>query len=144
MKRLKLAAFWISKMFNNEGQESNVNNEQTIDLELEIKRKELENHRFIETLKIIVTGFVVTLIPTIINNKIQDQKVEIQRLKEEISYLDKFSDEVAKENDLVKRRNYVEYLSEIAHSDKSRDRWKQYLKIIEPDLEFSIWKFSII
>jgi GH24 family phage-related lysozyme (muramidase)/chorismate mutase len=99
-------------------------------IELGIKRKEVANKKLIDALRIVTAGVVVTLIPAIINGQIQNQQIEIQRLKEETDYLERFSDKVAEERDLVKRRNYVEYLANIAHSPKSRDRWNDYLTVI--------------
>lgn len=99
-------------------------------VELEIRKQEVANAKFIEALKIITTGVVVTLIPAIISGHIKDQEVEIQRLQEELSYLVNFSGKVVEEDDLISRRNYVEYLATIAHSSDSRKRWKAYLDII--------------
>lgn len=99
--------------------------------ELDVRGQELKQNRFLSTLKIITTGVVITLIPTIINHQIQNQEIEIKRLEGEMGYLDKFSGNVVEEDDLVKRRNFVEYLSIIAHSEDSRSRWKTYLSKVD-------------
>ncbi len=101
------------------------------DRELEIRAMELKHKKFIEALKIITTGVVVTLIPAIINHQIQNQEIEIKRLDSEIVYLEKFSNNVVEQEDLAKRRNFVEYLATIAHSENSRARWNTYLGLVD-------------
>jgi len=99
--------------------------------ELELKELEVKSNRLISIVKIITTGVVVTLIPAIINGQIQRQEIEIKRLEGEVVYLEKFSDNVVEQDDLTKRKNFVEYLATIAHSEGSRERWNTYLKIVE-------------
>lgn len=99
--------------------------------ELNLKEMELKKSRLLNIVKIITTGVVVTLIPAIINHQIQQQEIEIKRLEGEIEYLDKFSVHVVEQDDLTKRRNFVEYLATIAHSEKSRERWKTYLSLVD-------------
>lgn len=95
--------------------------------ELRLQEYKLRNERFLGSIRIVVTGVVVILIPAILGHQIQRQQVEIETLKSEIDYLERFSDKVAEQEDLVKRRNYVDYLASIAHSKSSRERWKSYL-----------------
>lgn len=99
--------------------------------EIQLKELELKSNRLIAIVKTITTGVVVTLVPAIINYQIQQQEVEIKRLEGEIVYLDKFSDNVVEQEDLAKRKNFVEYLATIAHSKESRQRWNSYLAIVE-------------
>jgi hypothetical protein len=99
--------------------------------EIEFKELELKSNRLVAIVKTITTGIVVTLVPAIINYQIQQQEVEIKRLEGEIVYLDKFSDNVVEQEDLAKRKNFVEYLATIAHSKESRQRWNSYLEIVE-------------
>jgi len=96
-----------------------------------LKEMEIKKDRLIKITQIITTGVVVTALPAIINYQIQNQELEIERLEGEISYLDKFSPKAVLQDDLLKRRIYVEYLATIAHSEGSRDRWNAYLGIID-------------
>ncbi len=98
--------------------------------ELEVKELELRSNRLVSIIKTISTGIVITLVPAIINYQIQQQQVELKRLEGEIVYLDKFSDNVVEQEDLAKRKNFVEYLATIAHSEESRNRWNSYLTIV--------------
>ena len=99
--------------------------------ELDLRESEISKSKLIEIVKIITTGVVVTLIPAIINYQIQAQEVEIKRLEGESKYLDKFSTHVVEQNDLIKRRNFVQYLAIVAHSKGSRERWSDYLKLVD-------------
>nr|WP_320189898.1 hypothetical protein [uncultured Desulfobacter sp.] len=96
-----------------------------------LKEMEIKKERIVKLTQIITTGVVVTALPAIINYQIQNQELEIKRLGGEISYLEKFSPQAVLQDDLLKRRIYVEYLATIAHSEGSRDRWNAYLKIID-------------
>ena len=98
--------------------------------EIQLKELELKSNRLIAIVKTITTGVVVTLVPAIINYQIQQQEVEIKRLEGEIVYLDKFSDNVVEQEDLAKRKNFVQYLATITHSDESRKRWENYVKTL--------------
>lgn len=99
--------------------------------ELNLQEMHLRKDKLLEIIKIITTGVVVTLIPTIINYQIQHQEIEIKRLEGEIVYLEKFSSNVVEQDDLAKRRNFVQYLATIAHSEDSRERWGIYLEIVK-------------
>jgi hypothetical protein len=89
------------------------------------------NERLLGIIKIITTGVVVTLIPAILTHLIQKQELEIQTLKGEMEYLKQFSDKVVERDDLIKRRNFVQYLATVAHSKESRGRWESYFDIID-------------
>lgn len=99
--------------------------------ELDIREKELKNERLLGIIKIITTGVVVTLIPAILTHLIQKQELELQTLKGEIEYLKQFSDKVVERDDLTKRRNFVQYLATVAHSEESRSRWDKYFAIVD-------------
>jgi len=103
--------------------------------ELDIREKEISNDRYLGLTKIITTGVVVTLIPAILTYMIQKQEVEIQTLKGEIEYLKQFSEKVVERDDLTKRKNFVQYLATVAHSKDSRDRWNDYLLIVNEAAE---------
>lgn len=111
-----------------------VENEEEILASLKIKELEIKKDRTIKITKIITTAAVVTGLPALINMQIQDQTLEIKRLEGEVSYLQKFAPEVVQENDLLKRRFYVEYLSTVAHSKGSRQRWGAYLKLVDTQI----------
>ena len=93
--------------------------------ELDVKALEVRSQRLIDALKIVTTGVVVTLVPAIISWQLQNQQVEIERVKSEQSYLRDFASEALQE-DLHKRYNFADYLATVAHSDLSRDRWTAY------------------
>lgn len=99
--------------------------------ELDIREKGIFNERILGIVKIITTGVVVTLIPAILTHLIQKQELEIQTLKGELEYLKQFSDKVVERDDLVKRRNFVQYLATVAHSEESRGRWGNYFEIVD-------------
>lgn len=98
--------------------------------ELNLKEKNLKNNTLLTIIKIITTGVVITLIPTIINYQIQHKEIEIIKLESEV-YLNKYSSNVIAQDDLSKRRNLVQFLATIAHSEDSRKRWRKYLKIVK-------------
>ena len=93
--------------------------------ELDVKALEVRSQRLIDALKIVTTGVVVTLVPAIISWQLQNQQVEIERVKSEQSYLRDFAAEALQE-DLHKRYNFADYLATVAHSDLSRNRWTAY------------------
>jgi hypothetical protein len=93
--------------------------------EQDVKILEIKSRRRVDALKIITTGVVVTLIPAIISWQIQNQQVEIERVKSEQSYLKDFAEQ-ALQDDLHKRYNFADYLATVALSDQSRDRWNEY------------------
>ncbi|MGB5594226.1 MAG: hypothetical protein WBM62_09400 [Crocosphaera sp.] len=123
--------------------ESNLEKERPDLKELEIKTK----YR-LELIKVITTGIVVTLIPAIINGQIQGQIIENERLRVEKDYLTIFGDKFEslqkkistgevitdKEEILQLKRDYVEYLSIVAASKNSRERWESYLNYLNDKL----------
>lgn len=113
------------------GDTSQVTNEQDLQTRgLEIKEREVKNNYRLSILKTIVTGIVATLVPATINWQIQNQNTEIERLKNERTYLMDFSKDALQE-DLNKRYNFADYLATVAHSDESRKRWNTYREKIE-------------
>jgi uncharacterized protein YcbK (DUF882 family) len=106
-------------------------------MELQFKKKELELqernaklNRDLEKFKIVTTGVVVTLVTSIISWQIQNQQVEIERLSREQEYIKTFSEQ-ALQADLRSRFAFADYLSTIAHSKSSRNRWSAYKKRVQ-------------
>jgi len=93
--------------------------------ELDVKRLEIKTRGRVDALKIVTTGIVVTLIPAIISWQIQNQQIEIERVKSEQSYLMDFAADALQE-DLYKRYTFADYLATVALSDESRARWNDY------------------
>ncbi|MGB5772553.1 MAG: hypothetical protein WBM32_22205, partial [Crocosphaera sp.] len=114
----------------------------------DLKELEIKTKYRLELIKVITTGIVVTLIPAIINGQIQGQIIENERLRVEKDYLTIFGDKFEslqkkistgevitdKEEILQLKRDYVEYLSIVAASKNSRERWESYLNYLNDKL----------
>ncbi|WP_346293262.1 D-Ala-D-Ala carboxypeptidase family metallohydrolase [Sphaerothrix gracilis] len=111
--------------------------------ELQIASQETDNKYKLERFRIIAVGVVVTLVTSIVNWQIQHQQVEIERLKSEAEYLENFAQKALQE-DLEKRYYFAEYLSIIAHSRGSRDRWNSYKNAISKRIDEKNQKIAAI
>ena len=98
--------------------------------ETDIRALEIRSRQRIDALKVITTGVVVTLIPAILGWLIQNQEVEIERIKSEQGYLSEFADK-ALQDDLQKRYSFADYLATVAISKESRNRWNEYREKIK-------------
>lgn len=89
------------------------------------KEDQFTQELILKYVQAILTAIVVTFVPTIVSWRIQNQTVEIERLKNEAVYLKDFSAQ-ALQDDIAQRFIFAKYLAIVAHSKESRQRWKTY------------------
>lgn len=82
---------------------------------------------------------VIGIISLLLNNSIQKNKLEHERIKQENEHLSKFVT-YAISKDIEQRKDIAEYFSVMSYTKETRDRWKVYLVTIDELIEL---KFSL-
>lgn len=76
----------------------------------------------------------IGLVSTIINWQIQQQELQVNLRNAEIQYLERFATG-ALDKDLSKRRSFAQYFATVTISIESRSRWKEYLVLVDSEIE---------
>lgn len=99
---------------------------------IENSKLQLEKWRIImDTLKWLLVSFVLAIVALVIESRFKDRNTGLQ----EMEIYDKYVHLILDHNEVQKQWNLTRYFIAVTPTDRLRDRWIEYQKVIEPEYE---------